>query len=137
MKWRELLTYRLAAVLWSCVLLAASTGLTSAQRTGGGLAQILAWLLDRPPSITTLEIANVVLRKLAHLVAYAIEGVLMLRAVRPRGIVHALGWTLLVACLDELNQTFHPTRSGSVADIVLDMVGAFVATQIVLRRSRR
>ena len=134
MKWREFLQYRLAAVVWSCALLIASTGVSSSQRTGGGLASLLLWLFDWTPSIMTLEIANVVLRKLAHLVAYGIEGVLMLRAVRPRGIVHALGWTLLVASLDEINQSFHPTRTGSPADVLLDMVGAFIAVQIVVRR---
>lgn len=141
MKWQTFVRYRLAAVLWSIALLLASTGWFSARTTGAGLATLLAWVLGREPSITTLEIVNFIARKLAHLVAYGIEGALMWRAVRfgrtnfePRWIAYTLGWTLLVASLDELNQSFSRLRTGSAADVLLDMMGAAIAVFLLARR---
>jgi VanZ family protein len=49
--------------------------------------------------------------------------------------------TALVACLDEWHQTYLPSRTGSLHDVILDSAAALVA-QVVLylilrRRSKR
>lgn len=136
------LRYRLPAILWSALLLSFSTSFASARNTGRGLAGLLFWLIGHDPSFMALEVTNVFLRKLTHLSAYAIEGALMLRAARNgrvgaegRWIAQALAWTLFVASLDEFNQAFTPGRSGSVADVVLDFIGAAIAVLLLRRRN--
>jgi len=131
----------LPAVLWSAVLLIGSTPLFGAQTTGAGLEALLTWTLGHAPAVATLEIGQVIVRKLAHFVGYGIEGALTLRATRAgrtdgelRSIAMALAWTLVVASLDEFNQSFSPLRTGTPADVLLDMMGASTAILILRRR---
>lgn len=140
-RFRAFLRYRLPAIIWSVLLLLLSTALLSSQATGMGLATFFYWLIGREAAPATIAVTNVVLRKLAHLVAYGTEGALMLRAARSgrtgretRWMMQALGWTLLVASLDEFNQTFSPFRTGSPKDVLLDMTGAVLAVLLFRKR---
>jgi VanZ family protein len=128
------LRYRLPAIVWTTLLLAASTAILSSGRTGSGIATLLAYLLDLRLSFMQLVVANWVFRKTAHLVCYGIEGWLMLRAVRGeragrdwRWVAAALTLTFLVAALDEGNQSRSPSRTGSINDVAVDMIGAALA----------
>lgn len=136
------LRYRLPAMLWTALLLAASTAMLSSRNTGSGIATLLAHLLDLRLSFEQLTVANWVFRKLTHLVSYGIEGWLMLRAVRGeragrnwRWLASALALTFLVAALDEGNQSRTPSRTGSIDDVAIDMIGAALA--VVFGRSAR
>jgi len=138
---RAFLRYRLGAIVWSALLLLLSTAMMSAHNTGRGLEDLLLRLLGHEPSIMTVAVANTIVRKFSHVVAYGIEGALMLRAARSgrrghemRWIVAALLWTLLIASLDEFNQSFSIWRSGSPEDVVLDMTGAGLAVIYFRRR---
>jgi VanZ family protein len=135
--------YRLPAVLWTAVILMLSTAAGSSQRTEMGLAELLFWLVGHKPSYMTLELTNVALRKLSHLGAYALEMAVMLRAVRygrPQleraWIARAFALTLAIAALDEFNQSRNPGRTGSLADVILDMIGATMVILLVWRRTR-
>ena len=76
--------------------------------------------------------------KVAHTIAFAIFGVLCLRALH-RGLtplrwaptVGAVTLTILYGALDELHQAFVPGRSSSVWDLAADAVGALLAIVLV------
>ena len=69
------------------------------------------------------------LRKLAHLVEYAVLTILVFRAVRLHVGHNTLAWVLaaLVTCgyavSDEWHQTVVPGREGSFRDLGIDMLG--------------
>ncbi len=67
---------------------------------------------------------DVLLRKLAHTVEYAILGALLARATRRAWLAVMLG--VLYAVSDEIHQTFVPGRMGSPVDVAIDAVGVAV-----------
>src|SRR4029077_10574746 len=83
------------------------------------------------------------LRKSGHVLGYGILSALLFRAWRatilvpghPRWSVVwariALFMTALVASLDEWHQTFLPSRTGTIHDVLLDSVAALTAQGLV------
>src|SRR5207248_4535375 len=72
-------------------------------------------------------------RNTAHFSEYAILALLTARAcvlshMNRKLLVHAVavGLVLLIASLDELNQSFEPSRTGSAWDVMLDLSGGRV-----------
>ena len=84
------------------------------------------------PSATpeSLTFVHGIIRKLAHLVEYALLGFLAVRAFRTlvRGPITAalFAFTLAaaVAALDEFQQSFDPSRTSSPVDVLIDVTGA-------------
>ena len=79
---------------------------------------------------------DLVLRKVAHAVEYAVLGALLVRAMGRAGLAFTLG--TLYAVTDEVHQTFVAGRHGSPIDVAIDAAG--IAVGIVLwqtARSRR
>lgn len=78
---------------------------------------------------------HTVLRKACHLAGYAVLALLAsmafynsaMDAVAGFWYVFAFGVVLIVAALDELLQSRHPDRIGSIADVALDCVGGLTA----------
>ena len=89
------------------------------------------------PSLGTgLGVWDVVLRKSAHLVEFAILGALVARAL-PRA-VPAILLGCMYAATDELHQTFVPGRVGAPIDWALDSVGVVAGVLLFARvRERR
>jgi len=124
----------LAVLLWMAVIFSASADAGSAQHTSRFLVPVLQWLF---PHLSAQGIGELVfgIRKIAHLVEYALLGVLLWWALRnpvrgdPRpwswreaGL--ALGLATLYAASDEVHQLFVPSREGCVQDVVIDACGA-------------
>jgi VanZ family protein len=90
------------------------------------------------PSLgTDLGTWDTILRKLAHVVEFAILGVLLARAVRSPSL--AVGLATLYAVSDEIHQTFVDGRVGAPLDVGIDALGALVGVvtwERLLRRSR-
>ncbi|HJQ37078.1 MAG TPA: VanZ family protein [Thermoanaerobaculia bacterium] len=133
----------LPVIAWSAVILATSNDWFSAAHTG-------SWL-------GVSETVNVIFRKLMHLTGYGILGVLAWSAARqqfgtpasspadretsrfprrrdaagPAAGTAAFLIVILVASIDELNQSFVPSRGGSPWDVLLDVVGATIAIAIL------
>jgi VanZ family protein len=100
--------------------------------------QTAAWLteipflaaLGLPPQM--VDSLNLILRKSAHFVEYAVLSMLTYRALgvsaaprqRAARLTGALALALSVAVLDELHQGTTQTRTGSPRDVLLDSVGA-------------
>jgi VanZ family protein len=111
----------LPVVLWAALILSASNDSFSSDQTGGLLARLFG--REVPPAV------NIAIRKLGHLVAYGILGMLAFRAARRNA--YALGIVLLVAMADEYSQGLTRSRTGSPWDVLLDMTGAAIALFIV------
>jgi VanZ family protein len=79
-----------------------------------------------------------VLRKIGHFLAYTALFLAYARAwrwhlqqTRLKSILLALAICFLVSSADESRQALHPSRTGSVWDVVLDMSGAMTAALLL------
>ena len=118
--------------LWGLAILSLSGNAGS----GSNTMRLMQWLLSGFPSLTYQDIEAIhwYLRKFSHMVAYGVLYLLWFRAWK-RQVPHrsglslklALLFSLVVALLDEGYQTFFPERTGSLADVALDMTGAGLA----------
>lgn len=113
----------LPVILWAAVILSASNDSFSAGHSGGWLRRLLG--REVPYAV------HVTIRKMAHLLEYAILGALTWRA--DRRVAIALGVAALVAITDETRQSFTVSRTGSPWDVGLDVIGAAVGVGGVRR----
>jgi VanZ family protein len=125
------------AVIWGF-----SSDAFSAVGTSRILLPLLRWLF---PDLDTASLLHLhySLRKGAHLTEYAVLGVLAFRAWHlslqgPRGRLAALalGLVVAVAGVDELRQTFIPSRTGALSDVVLDSMGGALGLVLVVALQR-
>lgn len=134
--------YWLPPAVWTAVILLASSDLFASDRTGSLLATLLAGLLGEPLLDDTFAVAHFLVRKLAHLVEYAILGALLFRALRAGRTGWRASWAagavaiaLGVAATDELLQSLSPLRTGTPSDVVIDLAGAAVAQMLLKARN--
>ena len=133
-----MLWFWLPVIAWLAVLAVESTEWLSSEHTG----RILYWLLVQVfghAGGPMVHVMNFVLRKFGHFVGYGILCLLIFRALRNTWQGTLVRWTLLsititavIASLDEWHQTFLPSRTGRVRDVVLDTVGAICLQAIGL-----
>ncbi|HKO43007.1 MAG TPA: VanZ family protein [Pyrinomonadaceae bacterium] len=126
-------------MLWTGVILFASTDGFSAGNTSRIIRPLLLWLF---PEITESQLGTVHLltRKTAHFVEYAILAFLAQRAfitstrdlLKTHWFAFSLILVMLVAAIDELHQSYVPARTGSIYDSFIDVTGGF--TVLVLCR---
>ena len=133
------LKYWLPVLLWMALIFIASTDLMSTEHTARFIGPFLRWFA---PDISDATVASIqfVVRKCAHFTAYAILSALLLRALRQhllaaRSVAFVLA--ALYAVLDELHQSFVPSRTGSPWDVVIDIIGALLGLVIYVRMTRR
>lgn len=132
----------LMALIWGLSTDAGSSGNTS------GLLEALLGTLA-PGLLESLTAAqlyalNHVVRKAAHVTAYLVLGLLCIRAARfgrrglsPRALALGAAVAALYAVLDEVHQSWHPSRSASAGDVLYDWLGASLAAGWCWARSRR
>src|SRR5438093_11848108 len=131
---RNLLKYWLPALIWLGVIFFASTDLMSAEHTSRFLGPFLRWL---KPDVTADAIAKVQLfvRKVAHLTEYAILATLLWRAVYSGtnlkikiSTLFVTVWAVstLITIADEIHQSLVASRTASIGDVRIDMIGAVV-----------
>lgn len=136
--------------VWVALIFSLSSDRFSDANTATWLAAVpLVGRFGIPPAV--IEAANVIVRKSAHFVEYAVLSMLSFRALRAtwgqRRGRELLAWavTLAAVCasVDELHQHFWTRhRTGTTKDIVLDAVGATAgaiagATYLYRRVGRR
>ncbi len=135
---RKLLKYWLPVFIWLGVIFAGSTDIFSAEQTSRYLVPFLRWL-DPQISISTIAMIHFALRKLGHLIEYAVLAAFLWRALRSGTNIRAKMSTLFagvwVACAifaasDELHQSFIASRSASLLDVMIDTSGAVVGLAI-------
>ncbi len=130
----------IAAGLWLFLIAIESTDMLSAQNTSS-LLYALATSLFGPISMAKFYVWHTLLRKTGHVLGYGTLSWLLFRAWRTTiSLTDLRRWsfdwarasffmTVLVACLDEWHQSFLPSRTGSVQDVVLDSSAA-LAVQV-------
>ncbi len=134
------------AVVWVGIIAVESTDYLSSAKTSNVLYTMLTRLFGHI-NLYDFLVWHHYLRKTGHVVGYGILCLLILRGLRatlsvsPRFILisGALAWlgTAFVAALDEWHQTFIPSRTGTMRDVILDSVGGLVfllVAQIWFRR---
>lgn len=78
-----------------------------------------------------LDVAEFIVRKSAHMFAYAVLSILVFMSMYD-GIndkklyLYSLGFSFLYACSDEYHQTFIEGRSGEFRDVMVDSLGASI-----------
>jgi VanZ family protein len=131
----------IALILWLIVIAIESSAYLSAHNTSRILFPVLHFLLGLDPS--HFDVWHFFIRKGGHVFGYGLLSILLFRAWRET--LPAIGnpsWTLrwanisvlgtaLVASLDEWHQSFIPSRTGSVQDVILDTC-AGIGAQILL-----
>ena len=128
----------LPPILWSAIVLAASSDLFSASHSGAFLRGIIT-LVFGPPDEDIFAMIHFAARKSVHLIAYGILGALWFRALRisrvARAFVLACALATLVAAIDEAHQATLKSRTGTPADVALDLAGAAIGAGILRRFS--
>ena len=116
------------------IIFAGSTDLMSAEHTSRIIVPLLGWFF---PTMSPLTVARVefFLRKAAHVSEYAVLAVLLYRAFvhtvfRARRALSA--GVVLLSCVayaasDEFHQSFVPSRTASLRDVMIDVFGATLA----------
>jgi VanZ family protein len=143
-RWQNVLWYWLPAVAWMAMVLAASSDPFSARNTGEILYAVLAWSFGQVDA-ATFGLLHFLVRKSAHFTAYAILSALWFRALRVglptlwqiRWALIGLIISLSVAILDELHQSWVPSRTSSARDVLLDFCGALFAQILIWYALRR
>lgn len=132
--WRGRLIRYTPFVLWTGIVLAFSTGGASMSNTSRIIRPLLQFLFPGAPE-ATLIFYHGVIRKSAHFFEYGVLGLLAIRAfagsavwfLGARPFFSAFIAALLVAMVDETNQSFDPSRTGSFGDVAIDLAGAACA----------
>ncbi|HEY1402983.1 MAG TPA: VanZ family protein, partial [Pyrinomonadaceae bacterium] len=135
--WRGRFRRYAPLVGWIGFIFFASTGAMSASNTSRIIGPLFKWLI---PGITEAQLLGVhfAVRKSAHFTEYAVLALLAARAFIPstrarlrRGwFIAALALIVLVALLDEYNQSLNVARTGTLWDSMIDIAGG--ATALVL-----
>ena len=138
---KQVLKAWIALILWLIVIAIESTAYLSSQNTSRFLYPLLHFLFGIDEA--GFEPYHVFIRKSGHVFGYGLLSILLFRAWREtlpssRGARWTVRWaniallgTCLVASLDEWHQSFLPTRSGTVRDVILDTCAGIV-TQLAL-----
>jgi VanZ like protein len=142
---KTLLKYWLPLLVWLGVIFVGSTNIMSAEHTSRYIVPFLLWL---KPGMSphAIWIILVVTRKCAHVTEYAVLALLLWRALRSvpalRTKTFIVFGAVLVGCAvfaasDEFHQTFVKSRTPSVRDVFLDVVGAILGVLIGASFARR
>lgn len=115
-------------ILWIGVIFYSSTGNASMAKTSGFLRP---WLEMFFTSEDTIYLANVIIRKIAHLTYYALLASFTVFAflgspfewLRKNWFWSGLGLVFVIASIDEFIQSFYPSRAGVFSDVILDCIG--------------
>jgi VanZ family protein len=131
----------IALILWLIVIAIESTTYLSSQHTSRVLYPVLHFLFGIDEA--GFEPYHFFIRKSGHVFGYGLLSILLFRAWRETlrsstGARWTFRWaniavlgTCLVASLDEWHQSFLPTRTGTVRDVILDTC-AGIAAQLAL-----
>ena len=134
--WRVRLWSYAPLFVWIGVIFFLSSNLGSAAHTSLIIEPLLKFFFP-DMSEASREFVHACVRKTAHFTEYGILALLGIRALfQTGGVWFRLRWVLpimivgVVASLDEFNQSFEPSRTSSVWDVMLDISGGATLTLI-------
>ncbi len=129
-KWRERIIRYAPLILWIGLIMFLSSGQGSMPNTSRFIRPLLEFLFpDAPEEI--LIVYHGYIRKLAHVAEYAILAFWAARAfvssnknfLRRLWFACSFILVLAVASIDETNQSFLNSRTGSIYDVLIDVSG--------------
>ena len=144
-KWRGRIIRYALLILWIGVIMFLSSGQGSMSNTSRFVRPLLEFLFPGAAE-ETLIIYHGYIRKLAHLTEYAILAFWAfwafsnsnLKNLRRFWFVFAFLLVLLIASIDETNQSRLTSRTGSIYDVLLDASGGLIMLIfLILYRFRR
>ncbi|MFS0613587.1 VanZ family protein [Lederbergia ruris] len=113
----------LEAAILVCLAIFVTTALPVS--TGGQTKLLILQLL--PISEEVAAHVNFLFRKLVHLTAFGFLAILFYNSFEKNRFLRAWMITTSYAATDEIHQAFIPDRTGSLWDVGLDSLGAFLA----------
>jgi VanZ family protein len=121
-------------LFWCAVILSLSSDALSWNETSRFLGPVLA-LIFHAPGPETLETANLVMRKMAHIAEYLVLGWLVVPALggwrkETTIVVGALVFVSVCASLDECRQTLTLARTPAIMDVGLDCFGGLLGISL-------
>ena len=137
MKVPRLVSKWMPVIAWMLLIFAGSSDALSAEHTSRFIVPFLRWL-DPQVSLATIAAIHLTVRKLGHFMEYAILAAFLWRGLRGtfsavRSSALALTAFLIAAgfaASDEFHQSFVPTRTASLRDVMIDCVGALLAVAL-------
>jgi VanZ family protein len=137
-KWRGRIFRYAPLILWIGVVLFASTTTASMSNTSRFIRPLLEFLFPNTPE-ETLLIYHGYIRKIAHLTEYGVLAFWASRAFWNSSVrflqnywfFAAFVLAVLIALIDEFNQSFNTTRTGSIYDVLIDASGATIVIIIL------
>jgi len=136
MKHRGIVSNWMPVIAWMVLIFVGSSDVLSAEHTSRFIVPFLHWL-DPTMSPATIASVHMAIRKLGHFSEYAILATLIWRGFRGTlsisGVLLALCAFITAAVFaasDEFHQSFIPTRTASVHDVIIDCTGALFAVAV-------
>ncbi|HUB01310.1 MAG TPA: VanZ family protein [Terriglobales bacterium] len=134
------------AAVWVALISIESTDMFSSKNTGSMLYALLTRIFG-PIDLYSFLVFHFYLRKTGHVLGYGMLALLLLRGWRAtlgysrdllmRASVLAWVGAAFVASLDEWHQSFIPSRTGTVHDVILDSIAGLVFLSIAYFWLRR
>jgi VanZ family protein len=129
-KWRGRIIAFAPLFVWIGVVFLLSSPQGSMAETSRIIGPLIAFFFPNASPDTFLTI-HMLIRKTAHFTEYAILAFFAVRAfgrstgevLRKYRFILALFLVMAVASVDEINQTFEPSRTGAFGDVLLDISG--------------
>jgi len=129
-------------MVWVGLISIESTDMLSSEHTASLLYKLLTRVFG-PINLYEFLQFHFYLRKTGHVLAYGMLSLLLLRGWRATldparawlGRVTLLSWlgTVFVAAMDEWHQSYIPSRTGTMRDVVLDSVAGLIFLSIAYR----
>ncbi|HYA26562.1 MAG TPA: VanZ family protein [Thermodesulfovibrionales bacterium] len=131
---RYFFKYWIPVLLWMIFIFWMSTGTFSAQNTVLIVEPVLRFFMPFISQEMT-DMIHTALRKLGHIAEYFVLGILLFRAFHgsskelriPRWAFSSFFVLVLYAGSDELHQSFVSTRTASLYDVGIDVLGGIIA----------
>lgn len=132
--WRGRIIRYAPLILWLTVIFINSSMIGASSNTSRLIRPLLEWLFPNSPEEIIL-IYHGYIRKFAHFAEYAVLGFFAARAfwhsstaiLRKFWFFWALLFVAFVASFDEYNQSFNPSRTSSIYDVLIDVAGGLFA----------
>ncbi len=129
-KWRGRILRYAPLILWLGVIVWTSSGSASMSNTSRFIRPLLEFLFPDATEATLL-IYHGYIRKFAHFAEYAVLAFWAVLAFSTSSVkflqkywyLAAFVLVAVVGSLDEFNQSFNPTRTGSIYDVLIDISG--------------
>lgn len=141
-KRRFVVLEKLESSLWLIATVFASGIVTRAGSADYGASGMIDWFAQFGFSPTIAEICTITIRKLIHLSFFGVlagTAFLSFGTTTPKWnrVTWPLAWTLLHASFDEYRQSLTPNRTGTIADVAIDLIGAATAIWILHTWAKR